>query len=320
MKGIKHSNEDRSRKYTIMLIPNSMEKPIQINISLRVIASILAFLVISATVMGFHTGKYFMVAEKLKESEKSLAQITDENQKHKENIAFLLDRYNTVESKIEELKEIESKVITVSGGKDLFQKEENQEVEQGESVVSRSALRSYSEGTDFELNLEELDEQFAKQEEIIRQLNVNIDEEIERIKRAEKIARTQDVPDRWPTVGRLTSGFGNRISPFSGRKEFHTGIDLANSLGTPVYAAAMGVVTYSGYKGSYGNVIIIYHGKNGYSTVYAHNSKLLVEVGDSVKKGDLIAKMGSTGSSTGSHLHFEIRMNNEPINPLNVLE
>jgi len=111
-----------------------------------------------------------------------------------------------------------------------------------------------------------------------------------------------------PTRGRLTSPFGTRW----GRK--HTGIDIASSKGTTVSAADAGKVSFAGYNGSYGNLVIIDH-ENGYQTYYAHNSKIVVKKGARVYKGQKIAEMGSTGRSTGVHVHFEVRKNGTPLNP-----
>jgi len=126
-------------------------------------------------------------------------------------------------------------------------------------------------------------------------------------------------PDLMPTEGRITSPFGFRIHPITGRKDYHKGIDIANSQGTCIFSAGSGVVTYVGYNGGYGRMVIISHGY-GYKSVYAHLKSSSVKTGDSIDKGDLIALMGSTGISTGSHLHFEIHYNGKQINPLNVID
>lgn len=123
---------------------------------------------------------------------------------------------------------------------------------------------------------------------------------------------------RWPTTGRITSRFGGRSSPGGIGSTNHKGIDIAGSYGTPIYAADGGTVTYSGWMGGYGYLVQINHG-NGYVTYYAHNSSLLVSVGDHVYKGQQIARMGSTGNSTGNHCHFEVRYNGVAKNPLNYL-
>ncbi len=124
----------------------------------------------------------------------------------------------------------------------------------------------------------------------------------------------------WPLPGKsMTSPYGNRVNPISRKKEFHTGIDIGGPTGTNVIAAADGVVIFAGTKSGYGNVLVVDHG-SGLSTMYAHNSKLLVGVGKSVKRGDAIAKCGSTGYSTGPHLHFEVRVNGATTNPLAYLK
>ena len=117
-----------------------------------------------------------------------------------------------------------------------------------------------------------------------------------------------------PANGYISSRYGYRRS----MGDFHTGVDFAGPTGTPIYASDGGKVTYAGWKGNYGYCVFIDHG-NGYTTVYAHCSKLLVKVGQSVAKGETIAKVGSTGRSTGPHLHFEIRVNGKHQNPLNYI-
>ena len=123
---------------------------------------------------------------------------------------------------------------------------------------------------------------------------------------------------RWPISGRITSGFGGRSSPGGIGSTNHQGIDIAGSYGTPVYAADGGTVTYAGWMGGYGYLVEINHG-NGYVTRYGHNSSLTVSVGQHVYKGQQIARVGSTGNSTGNHCHFEIRYNGVARNPLNYL-
>ena len=121
---------------------------------------------------------------------------------------------------------------------------------------------------------------------------------------------------RWPVPGRyeISSGYGNRIHPISRRAEFHTGIDIPAPNGTNIVAADSGTVIISGRMGGYGNTVVIDHG-NGLSTLYGHNSRNLVAVGDWVNRGDVIARVGSTGVSTGPHLHFEVRHNGRHVNP-----
>ncbi|MGE5599077.1 MAG: peptidoglycan DD-metalloendopeptidase family protein [Bacteroidota bacterium] len=127
--------------------------------------------------------------------------------------------------------------------------------------------------------------------------------------------RLDHTPSIWPVYGRLTSWFGLRRHPIKGYSTMHEGVDLAARTGSLVRAAADGAISYAGNRGGYGLAIIINHGY-GYHTLYAHNSKLLVRVGQSVKKGQVIARSGSTGTSTGAHLHFEVWANGRKVNPL----
>ncbi len=115
--------------------------------------------------------------------------------------------------------------------------------------------------------------------------------------------------------GWLSSYYGMRTHPISGKREMHKGVDFAGKMGGPVIAVAKGVVTFAGTRYGYGKVIDINHGNN-YTTRYAHNSKLLVAVGDTVEKGFQIAEMGSSGRSTGPHVHFEVMKNGRNVNPM----
>lgn len=118
-----------------------------------------------------------------------------------------------------------------------------------------------------------------------------------------------------PVSGRISSKYGYRIHPITGKRSLHTGVDIACPSGTSIKSAANGEVVQAGWMGAYGNAVIIDHG--GYvSTLYGHNSKLLVKVGEKVKQGQVIAKAGSTGWSTGPHCHFEKRVHGKPVNPM----
>ncbi len=125
-------------------------------------------------------------------------------------------------------------------------------------------------------------------------------------------------PSIRPTNGWISSSFGNRRSPFTSRREFHSGLDIANRSGTPIVATANGIIRFVGKKGLLGNLVVIDHG-HGMISRYGHLAEGLVKKGEKVKRGDVIAKMGNTGRSTGPHLHYEIRLNGVPINPSNYI-
>jgi murein DD-endopeptidase MepM/ murein hydrolase activator NlpD len=125
-------------------------------------------------------------------------------------------------------------------------------------------------------------------------------------------------PSVKPVRGWYTSPFGYRLSPLTGRLTLHQGVDIAASPGTPVYASGDGKVSFSGYESGYGKLVSIDHGY-GVVTRYGHNSQLFVVVGQTVSRGDVIAAVGSTGSSTGPHVHYEVRINNVPVDPMNYI-
>lgn len=123
------------------------------------------------------------------------------------------------------------------------------------------------------------------------------------------------VPSRKPVeIGYISSGFGGRSDPFSGGRQYHKGLDFSSRAGSDVLAVAEGVVSFAGVRRGYGNVVEIDHG-NGYSTLYAHSARNLVHKGDLVRVGQAIGKVGSTGRSTGAHVHLEVHLNGRVVNP-----
>ncbi len=145
-----------------------------------------------------------------------------------------------------------------------------------------------------------------------------IEQMIKRIQSGDKNVGGSTGTMTWPAEGEITSPFGWRVHPIFGTQRLHTGIDIGADYGDAIRAADGGVVIHSDWMGGYGNAVIIDHG-NGISTLYAHNSQLLVSEGQTVAKGQTVARCGSTGYSTGPHLHFEVRQNGSPVNPLNYL-
>ena len=145
-----------------------------------------------------------------------------------------------------------------------------------------------------------------------------IEQLIKRIQSGEKNIGGSTGTMTWPAEGEITSPFGWRVHPIFGTQRLHTGIDIGADYGDAIRAADGGVVIHADWMGGYGNAVIIDHG-NGISTLYAHNSQLLVDEGQTVAKGQTVARCGSTGYSTGPHLHFEVRQNGSPVNPLNYL-
>ena len=170
--------------------------------------------------------------------------------------------------------------------------------------------------------LKKIREQKRYQQQVIATLERESKEIENLIKRlaSSKIQKAKKGDLSWPVIGSVTSGFGMRRHPIlGGAPLFHTGVDISASYGTPIRAAASGRVIFAGWYGGYGNMIIIDHGGN-ISTVYGHLSRIAVRSGEEVSEGDIIGYVGSTGLSTGPHLHFEVRVNGKPVDPMNWLK
>lgn len=125
-------------------------------------------------------------------------------------------------------------------------------------------------------------------------------------------------PMQWPVAGQITSPFGERKNPLGAGDDFHPGVDIAADAGTPIAAAAAGRVVSAGPDAGYGNLIVVDNG-NGVTTRYAHCSQIFARIGDAVSPGETIGAVGSTGNSTGPHLHFEVRVNDRPVDPARFL-
>ncbi len=166
--------------------------------------------------------------------------------------------------------------------------------------------------------LENMDSSFSGSVDI-QTLKLELEKSIETVEEIKDYLRLQKdlylaTPKGWPVVGNITSGYGKRGNPFNGGGQFHAGIDISSSPGSPVRVTADGVVSYCGWAGESGNLVVLEHGY-GFSTLYAHNKKNMVKVGQKVKRGDIIAYLGSTGKSTGPHVHYEVWKNGRSINP-----
>lgn len=158
-----------------------------------------------------------------------------------------------------------------------------------------------------------------KMHSFLHQLNTDISlEEVRQQELVQAIRKNKDLlaatPSIWPTEGWVSSGFGARVSPFTGQRDFHKGLDISGRIGTPIYATAKGTISFAGTDGGYGRAITLSHG-SGLVTRYAHLHRLAVKKGQKVTRGELIGYMGNSGRSTGPHLHYEVRLNGVCVNP-----
>jgi murein DD-endopeptidase MepM/ murein hydrolase activator NlpD len=211
------------------------------------------------------------------------------------------------------MEEVEKKKVALENQRVKFASTKveftEQEIQLGVQVKERETqlTKLQTERVRYEKALDELEEISRELERVIRE------------QQARDIREGKGIP-RWtgkfimPVQGRITSEFGNRYHPILKRYRLHSGIDIGVPTGTPVRAAADGVIIHSGWITGYGYTVIIDHG-GGLSTLYGHNSSLVVKAGQTVLQGDAVAKAGSTGVSTGPHVHFEVRDQGAPVNP-----
>jgi murein DD-endopeptidase MepM/ murein hydrolase activator NlpD len=188
------------------------------------------------------------------------------------------------------------------------------ETPQATRTVPTVSLMSYSQPSLTEDELLGRLDGLLTELEIQRRLLDNINEYNEKMS-----PYLLNYPTIWPVSGQISSGYGWRRNPFGGSgREHHNGIDIPARQGTAIRAAGGGTVTFSGWQNGYGNTVVIDHG-NGITTKYAHNTRNNVREGRRVERGDIIGYVGSTGRSTGSHLHYEVIRNGSAVNPVSFL-
>jgi murein DD-endopeptidase MepM/ murein hydrolase activator NlpD len=282
------------RFFTVLIIPHDTSRPRTHEIHISVITIIIVLLIglIASSLI-----LYKISSNKLSKV-KHLEVLEEINEQQKTQLKELEE----LRKKLKELENLEKKLKDILGIKGSIP------IPNKELKAVPLNLKTYKDLDAFNTQRKIL-EMKAILEEKERALSY-IAKEIERRKTI--LAYT---PSRWPTFGIITSGFGWRIHPLFRRKDFHTGIDIFNFWGAPVYATADGFVIYAGWKSGWGKIIEINHGR-GISTAYAHLSYIRVNPGSYVKKGQLIGLVGSTGTTTGPHLHYEVRRNGVAINPI----
>lgn len=312
-----HIKNKNGKTFSLLIIPHSKQVS-QVNIATWVpkfLAGLtVALLIISGYLCFELYTSYNILKQEYSEKTYRLNALEEINQQQKQEIVELKNICAEVQEKLETIDNLQIIVKSLVGLEDSSEKEEDVE----QSISRLPSRGGPSLRRDFFLDASKNDIEIQ-----IRELSSLLDESHEElnslIEDVEVKLRYLDAkPNLMPTTGRITSGFGYRKNPFGRGREFHNGIDIANNSGTKIKAAGSGVVTFAGYNGGYGRYIIISHGY-GYQSVYGHNRKLLVKVGDKVEKGQVISEMGSSGRSTGPHLHFEVRLNGNPIDPMKVI-
>jgi len=287
-----------ARRFSIIVIPEGSSKVSSIRFSGGIVKFAICCCCLFMGLSAFFTYRYFNLKVDLDELQQLRVTTVDQRQ----TLQSLAADLNEVHQQMDDLAESEARVrqlanlevlpkgipVAIGGLPEL---EPNQAVDEIQRQINKLQVA-------IELRRQ-------SQESVRNLLN-------------DQVSLSRATPKGWPTKGWLTSYFGMRKSPFTGRRAMHEGLDIAANTGTPVMATADGIVSRVRYSSDYGKMVIIDHGY-GYRTIFGHNSKTLVKAGQRVRRGDVVAKVGNTGRSTGSHLHYELRLNGVPIDPRKTL-
>jgi murein DD-endopeptidase MepM/ murein hydrolase activator NlpD len=295
-----------SKKISIFLVPDSTSRVRQFRLPRFFLIFIAIFSVFSGAGLCWIINDYWAI----KADMPRLAKLKSDNVQQQRQFAHLIQRIDQVTHKLNELKAFDQKLkVMVNletgedgsqfqgvGGSDTELTDPKRVMEKSHKEMVRSLHRS----------LDTMEHEIALGEEDKKELHKFLE--------SQKILLAS-TPSIWPTKGWMSSRFGYRTSPFTGQKEFHKGIDISTRMNAPVIAPANGIVSHVGWNHGYGRVLTIEHGY-GVKTKYAHLQKILVKKGKHVKRGETVALVGSTGRSTGPHLHYEVHLNRVAVNPL----
>lgn len=281
------------RYSTIIFVPHARAKFRKLKISHRFLFSMISLVTSSLCLSTFFSVQYFTSLSQTHELSKlksENSQLQHANEQFSKSVESLRTQLHTVEDKTRKLAIIAG-ISTLDesnqGGVGGLRSDEQNNLPYRDDV-DKMSFRSHR----LEKDLSVLEQRFAEQSQLL-----------------------SSTPSIAPVRGILTDGFGGRSDPFTGEPGTHNAVDISSAVGQAVRAPADGIVVKSEWANGYGNVIYISHGY-GYSTRYGHLSAYNVKPGQHIRRGDIIGYVGSTGRSTGPHLHYEVRLNNNPVNPL----
>ncbi|HXN06123.1 MAG TPA: M23 family metallopeptidase [Nitrospiria bacterium] len=300
-------NKRPEESYTIMVLPNPASKTYRFCVSRKTLKRALGFSSAGLILMVFFLFQYiYMVGQTWEMNSLQKETVTQKLQ-----IQLFSNRIDDLKKQMVRLKELDSKLRVIA---DIGPSKVNTEVFGMGGNETASALENLVE------NKNNPSEMVRKMEQDISILQTASSQQEASFQELGDVMKEHQshwtsTPSVWPVRGFLTSGFGNRVSPFTGMVSLHKGIDIAAKQDTPIYSPAAGIVRYQGFDSGFGLEVRIDHGY-GMETVYGHMAKSAVKVGQRLKRGELVGYVGSTGLSTGPHLHYEIHVNNLPVNPL----
>ncbi len=290
--------------FTVLVLPDATSPPKKFHISKTVLTAFVAGSVLSLVLLFFFLYQYIGQSVQLLELRKLRRETIDRT--------ALSEKLQQVQTELARVRDLDRQVRGAVGLDKTPAEPVPALAQGGDDTVSRTALVSalrqrtgqYAERASRDLTA--LGLEVSSRERSLRELKTYLDE---------RAAILASLPSILPVRGLITAGYGNRASPFTSKREFHEGLDISAPYGTPIVATADGVVTFAGPLVAYGNVVFIDHGR-GFATFYGHNSSNRVREGQRVRRGDIIAYIGTTGRTTGPHVHYEVHVNGVTTNPL----
>jgi murein DD-endopeptidase MepM/ murein hydrolase activator NlpD len=306
MQGNNSKDAKKKKYYTFMFLPSSNARVRTLNISRSLIASILLSLAGVLVLSVYFVCKYNDVKGQVRELQ-SMREELMQQKAQVQNYALNLIDYKRQMFLIRDLDTKLRQALSL-GPRDKAQQLLGIG---GPDELGLQNLATIGEKKQDEA-LKEMHQEMTQLQEAASKQETSLQILIEYFE--EKRSLYASTPSVWPVRGWVTSPFGNRISPLTGELQFHAGIDITAEIGTPVVAPADGLVIKASFEAGYGNMVELSHGY-GLKTVFGHNSRLNVKPGQHVQRGDIVAYVGDTGSSTGPHLHYEVRLNSLPVNP-----
>jgi len=311
--------ENKQKVYTLLVLSDASSKIRKLVISHNILRSIFVGIIIIAASGVILFSNLVLMRDRLDEKVAEIERLESRMQYKEVEMANLEKRTKAIETKtkilenyLKDVEELDRMVRDITGKGGYVEEVAVYTTDLSADVIlTEDPNEIYYYINDQEQELDDIDMLLDELLAVAPALSEVLSQDKQNME--DHVYLMEHTPDMWPTWGTLTSLFNERRYGY-----YHKGLDIANSTGTPISATAAGVVIYADWHGAYGRKIVIYHGF-GYSTVYAHLSAMSVAVGDEVDKGEVIGKMGNTGRSTGSHLHYEVLVDGVPNNPQNFL-
>jgi len=290
------------RFYTVLILPDATSPARKLHITKTIVTAVSSVTAVSVLAFAFFLYQYVNLNVRMLELKQLRQEASDRN--------FLSAKVGQLEGELTRLRELDRKLRVIAG---LDAGGEQGKLAQGgaEALSRTVLLEAVQKGTGrladwVTRDLEALGHEITSRERSFRELKDLLEA---------KRSVLASTPTIWPVRGLITAGYGYRVSPFTGQREMHEGLDIAAPHGTPILATANGVVSFVGSLAAFGNVVFINHG-HGFTTFYAHTSSIRVKEGQQVKRGQIVASVGTSGRTTGPHVHYEVQVNGATVNPL----